>query len=559
MRNHTLEAAFAGRRFGRPTRSVLRLGSRVRHRFGSAAALAALVLLRATPSAAQSAPQTPTVVVSPPEQQQRIDGFGASSAWTAQDMSPSDATLAFSVDAGVGLSLLRVRIQPCSGPAAGMSCQLTTLETATAQAAQDAGVKVWATPWTPPAGWKSNDSTSDGGTLLPQDEDAYAQALVGFVQYMQSNGVNIVGVSAQNEPTMATDYDSCVYTASSLAEFIGNHMGPAFEDAGLLGAGGMPFGIIGPETVSGGSDFSGFSAEILDSNAAAYVGTIATHSYGQGPPEDPAISAAGKEYWETEDYDETTLPDAGEMASGLWLAQTMDQALTNGVNAWHYWWLYPANAPGDPPGSLPNESLWDNNYQPTKRLYVMGNYSRFVRPGFVRIAATALPADNVYVTAFSDSASTQIVIVAVNAGTTSVATNFLFDRVATGSWTSWITSATQNLAQQALPQGDTSTDGSPLFYTLAPQSVTTLTGVVTGTGPAVPADAGTSPAGADGEDPGPPAGGGSGLACSIAGGAPKSGAPSRWALGGLLAACALAWGRARRRRVVRTAGDRAAA
>ncbi|HXX70626.1 MAG TPA: hypothetical protein VEK07_25810, partial [Polyangiaceae bacterium] len=463
-----------------------------------------------------------------------------------------DATLAFSVDAGVGLSLLRVRIQPCSGPAAGMSCQLTTLETATAQEAQDAGVKVWATPWTPPAGWKSNDSTSDGGSLLAQYEDDYAQALVGFVQYMQSNGVSIAGVSAQNEPTMATDYDSCVYTASSLSEFIGNHMGPAFADAGLLGPGGMPFGIIAPETVSGGSDFSGFSSAVLGSNAAEYVGTIATHSYGVGPPLASSIAAANKEYWETEDYDETTLPDAGPMASGLWLAQTMDQALTNGVNAWHYWWLFPANGPGDPPGSLPNESLWDNDYVPTKRLYVMGNYSRFVRPGFVRIFATSLPANNVYVTAFSDSGSTQVVIVAINAGTTSVPVNFLFDGVATGSWTSWITSATQNLEQQALPQADAGTDGSPLAYTLQPQSVTTLTGLITGSASPVSIDAGTSIVvagtdGGDGDSPGSSSAGGpnSGLACSV-GRAPRS-PPFRPALGASLGACVLARWRWRRR------------
>jgi O-glycosyl hydrolase len=41
---------------------------------------------------------------------QRLDGFGASSAWTASNLSDAMADLFFSPTTGIGLSLLRVRI-----------------------------------------------------------------------------------------------------------------------------------------------------------------------------------------------------------------------------------------------------------------------------------------------------------------------------------------------------------------------------------------------------------------------------------------------------------------
>ena len=487
-------------------------------------------------------------------------------------MTPTDpnTTLAFSTDGGVGLSLLRIRIAPCTvGP--DNACTESTLETVTAVTAQGMGVQVWATPWTPPAAWKSNDSTQDGGTLLPQFEDDWAQALVGFAQSMNDAGVSLVGVSAQNEPTQSTDYDSCTYTPESLADFIGNHMGPAFQDAGFLGEGGMPFGIIAPETVQGDTNFSSFSTQILTTNAAGYVGTIATHSYGQGPPDDPAISQAGKEYWETEVYDQGDVAalDAGaaeqaaaELASALWVATTANQALvTGGVNAWHYWWLY-----GYQGG---NEGLFNllapdfSTAVPTKRLYALGNYSRFVRPGFFRVTATQYPADNVYVSAFYDLPSGQIILVAVNttqagAGAPgTVPVTFLFNGESTGMWSSWVTSATQNLEP-----GDAVTGSTSLTYTLQPQSVTTLVGSVTGAGPAVSGDVATTAGGgqvtvstapdggividdtADGTDQGQAAAG-CGLACSTVGRAPKSDDPWGLALGISLGACAVARWRSR--------------
>ena len=50
------------------------------------------------------------------------------------------------------------------------------------------------------------------------------------------------------------------------------------------------------------------------------------------------------------------------------------------------------------------------------RAWVLGNWSRFVRPGFVRVSVTAAPQNNIYLTAFTKADDGRVVVVAVNQG-----------------------------------------------------------------------------------------------------------------------------------------------
>lgn len=540
------------------------------------------------------------VVVRPLNTHQTIDGFGASSAWTASDMSDSDADLAFSTDGtknGAGLSLLRVRIAPDG------SCG----EVATAQKAIARGAKVWAAPWSPPPEWKSGtDDAGNGGSLIPMFYDSWASRLAESVQALQAEGVNLIGLSAQNEPTTAVvnhgnvpGYESCVYTPSELVDFVGQHLGPALDDAGLRSgsagnAGSSEAGssgggtedagssgggtedagssgggtedagsiapaaaflkIIAPETQDWGA-FATFESAFMADDGGAFneLGTLASHSYGNVSPSPyPAITAAGKSLWQTEVYDETSSqPDPG-IASGLWVARAIHQALvTANVNAWHYWWLKPL---GPDRGAL-----WDlTTGQPSKRLYTMGNFSRFVRPGFVRVDATELPqpCGQVQVSAYYDNPSGTLVVVAINSDTVDYTQGFLFDGVTAGSWQSWVTSDSKDLetgTQVVDANLDGSAVGGRVVTTLPAQSVTTLQGHVTAPGPALSADAGSDPADITACGDAAPVTGGSGcgLACSIAARRTSRGGPlTGWSAAGCIAVTAAIRRRAARRRSV---------
>src|SRR5664280_1993998 len=193
--------------------------------------------------------------------QQKISGFGASTAW-GSTMSAADADLLWSTTSGAGLSLHRIRIAPDG----------TTTETNIAKLAVARGVTVWATPWSPAASYKSNGNVN-GGTIVDGSRQAWANSMAKFVTTMAAAGVNIYAVSAQNEPdaTVST-YESCTYTAAALATFIGTYLGPALANSGVK--------LMGPETQNW-CGFKSYADAIMNNSAAASaVSIIATHEYG---------------------------------------------------------------------------------------------------------------------------------------------------------------------------------------------------------------------------------------------------------------------------------------
>ena len=86
------------------------------------------------------------------------------------------------------------------------------------------------------------------------------------------------------------------------------------------------------------------------------------------------------------------------------------------ANAWHYWYLITGTSPSD------NEGLEGTGDVPAKRMYVLGQYSRFVRPNYYRIGATN--DGNVMISAYKDSASPGFAIVAINTNNLSVNQTF---------------------------------------------------------------------------------------------------------------------------------------
>lgn len=93
-------------------------------------------------------------------------------------------------------------------------------------------IKIMGSPWSAPAWMKSNGS-SIGGSLLPQYYGAYAQYFVKYIQQMQARGVPVHAVTVQNEPEHGGNNPSMVMTAAQQTDFVKNHLGPAFQAAGI--------------------------------------------------------------------------------------------------------------------------------------------------------------------------------------------------------------------------------------------------------------------------------------------------------------------------------------
>jgi glucuronoarabinoxylan endo-1,4-beta-xylanase len=309
--------------------------------------------------------------------------------------------------------------------------------------------------------------TANGGSLLDAHRPDWANSLASFASSMAAQGVPLLAVSAQNEPNYTASWDTCRYTPTQMVTFIRDFLGPA------MAALSPPVPVMAPET-QGWDQFSKYADPLMgDSTALAAIGPIATHHYAGSPSVYAPAAAANKVVWETEVSDPATY-DANdpEIDSALRTAQLIHSDLAEGnVSAWHYWWLMPSGTTSGY-GSL---ALPQDNTTLALRAWALGNWSRFVRPGYVRVAATETPQEYVSITAFTDTVSGRVVVVAINQAAYAVEQDFTISGGTATDLTPWVTSATQKLQAQS---PIAAVDGT-FSTTLPAQSITSFVGTVT--------------------------------------------------------------------------------
>ncbi len=93
-------------------------------------------------------------------------------------------------------------------------------------------LQIMGSPWSAPV-WMKTTPSFRGGALNPAYYGAYARYLVRYVQEMAKEGIPIAAITPQNEPENPNNTPSLVMTAEEQKVFVKNHLGPAFEKAGL--------------------------------------------------------------------------------------------------------------------------------------------------------------------------------------------------------------------------------------------------------------------------------------------------------------------------------------
>lgn len=93
-------------------------------------------------------------------------------------------------------------------------------------------IKILGSPWSPPI-WMKDNSSSIGGSLLPQYYNVYAQYFVKYIQAMKAKGIIIDAITPQNEPQYGGNNPSMIMSASQEGDFIKTYLGPAFKNAGI--------------------------------------------------------------------------------------------------------------------------------------------------------------------------------------------------------------------------------------------------------------------------------------------------------------------------------------
>ncbi len=93
-------------------------------------------------------------------------------------------------------------------------------------------IKFMGTPWSPPT-WMKTNGNSKGGNLKPEYYSVYAQYFVKYIQAYKAHGIDIEAITPQNEPHHPGNNPSMQMLSGQQAEFIKNHLGPAFQAAGI--------------------------------------------------------------------------------------------------------------------------------------------------------------------------------------------------------------------------------------------------------------------------------------------------------------------------------------
>ena len=377
-------------------------------------------------------------VIDTDTEHQMIRGFGGINhpEW-AGDLTQAQRQTAFgNGENELGLTVLRVFVNPDSSQ--------WNRALPTAQFATQMGVTVFASPWEPPANLTESGG-SNGKLHLPKSNyAAYAKHLNDFGTYMKNNNVDLYAISVQNEPDYASEWT--YWSTDETTDFIANY-GDQITSTRLMSP--ESFQYV-PENASwvpdGGKKF--YRKILNNSKAMANCDLFGTHFYGtqRSWMDFPELENSGKEIWMTEVYVPNSDKDsANRYPEALQVSENIHNAMVVGNMSAYTWWYIRRNY-----------GLMTEDGKISKRGYCMAQYSKYVRPGDVRIGATEQPADNVYVSAYKGD-DNQVTIVAINKGTESYSQQFAVDADAQITEIDrYRTSASENLAKTENMEHDSS-------------------------------------------------------------------------------------------------------
>ncbi len=347
------------------------------------------------------------------------------------------------------------------------------------KAMREAGVQTFITSvWSAPP-WMKWNNRIDNGTkensapaynltptntsnqLKTANYEEFAELCVAYcLIFKREIGIDLYGLSIQNEPRFSQSYQSSLYNGEALRDLL-IVVGRRFKKEGLTTK------LFIPEDVGWFDGVKGMTLPILnDPEARSYVGMVATHGYaldGVLPASTDATTWQtmydwGKPYdlplWMTE-----TSGYKNNYTGAIDLAKAIYTALRFGnVSAWVFWTLSEEQ--------VTDYSLLSSSGTKSKRYYISKQYYRYVRPGAVRVEAATADADLLPLAFVKDGLST---VVLTNIGSTDKAIQVKGDGTAT-QYKVYQTTVLDNCVEKSPVKAGKS-------VTIPAQSVVTLVGM----------------------------------------------------------------------------------
>jgi glucosylceramidase len=274
-------------------------------------------------------------------------------------------------------------------------------------------IKIIATPWSAPT-WMKDNNAFIGGSLKPEYYGVYANYFVKYIQKMKEEGIAITAITPQNEPLHPGNNPSMYMTALQQANFIKNHLGPAFANANLTTK------II---IYDHNCNKPEYPLTILnDAGANPYVDGSAFHLYEGDISALSTVHNAypNKNLYFTEQYTGTSGTFAGDLKWHLknviigsmrnWSKVALEWNLANDANFRPY-------TPGGCStckGALTIKGA--DNFERNVGYYIIAHASKFVPAGSVRIGSTQR--ENLNTVAFKTPLGKKVLLVENDGNTT---------------------------------------------------------------------------------------------------------------------------------------------
>lgn len=264
---------------------------------------------------------------------------------------------------------------------------IPTIRKAAAHIGED--FRLFSSPWSPPPWMKTNGTMNGGGSLKPEYRAAWAEMYVKYIQAYEAAGLPIWALSVQNEAKAVQIWDSCIYTAEEEKDFVRDYLGPALEKAGL-GHVKVMIWDHNRERV-----YERAKTAFTDEAASKYIWGICFHWYSGDHFESLAAvhdKFPDKKLFFSEGCQEGGV-HLGSWATGERYGHDLMGNLNNWTAAWTDWNVVLDEQGGpnhvgnfcDAPiiaDTAKNEVVYESSY------YYIGHFSKYIRPGAKRIAAS---------------------------------------------------------------------------------------------------------------------------------------------------------------------------
>lgn len=262
-------------------------------------------------------------------------------------------------------------------------------------AAAGGKLTMFVSPWSPPAFMKDNNDILHGGKLKTAFYKPWANYYVKFIRAYEKEGIPIWGLSVQNEPMATQKWESCIYTAQEETNFVKTALGPTLQQNGM---GGKKL-IIWDHNRD--LLFQRANTLLSDPAAARYVWGVGFHWYENWSGGDPVFENVkrvqeafpAKNLIFTEGCNERfDLANINDWKLGERYGLSMINDFNNGTCAWTDWnVLLDENGGPNHVGNFcfapVHANLKTGELIYTNSFYYIGHFSKFIKPGAVRVSS----------------------------------------------------------------------------------------------------------------------------------------------------------------------------